>query len=102
MARQLDLDDDQVEQLAGILDDLKTQRAQARVDSRKAVSVFADVFAGDAFDADRVREACAARVESERLVEDAVAKALERTFEMLEPDQRKRLAYLLRSEGLTI
>lgn len=102
MARQLDLDEDQVAELAAILDDLKTQRAQTRVDRRKAVSVFADVFLEDTFDADRVKEACAARAESERLVEEAVAKALARTFALLDKEQRKRLAYLLRSEGLSI
>ncbi len=102
MARQLELDDDQVELLAAILDDLKTERAQARVDRRKAVSVFADAFLGDAFDSDRVSEACRARAESERLVEEAVAKVLQRTYEMLDKEQRKRLAHLLRTEGLTI
>jgi tetratricopeptide (TPR) repeat protein len=99
MARQLDLDEDQVEQLAAILDDLKTQRAQAEVDRRKAVSVFADAFLGDDFDGARVREACAARANSDREVEEAVAKALERTFALLNKEQRKRLAYLLRSRG---
>ncbi len=102
MARQLDLEDDQVEDLAAILDDLKTQRAQARVNRRKAVSVFADAFLADEFDNERVREACAARVESEREVEEAVADALARTFKLLDKEQRKRLAYLLRSEGLSI
>jgi Spy/CpxP family protein refolding chaperone len=102
MARELDLDDDQVEELAGILDDLKTQRAQARVDRRKAVSVFADAFLADAFDGDRVRAACKARAESEGEVEGAVAMALERTFKLLDKEQRKRLAYLLRSDGLNI
>lgn len=102
MARQLELDDDQVEELAAILDDLKTERAQARVDRRKAVSIFADVFLGDAFDADRINEACEGRANAERKVEEAVARALEKTFALLDKDQRKRLAYLLRSEGLSI
>jgi Spy/CpxP family protein refolding chaperone len=102
MARQLELDEEQVEEMARILDDLKTQRAQARVDRRKAVSVFADAFLADAFDGDGVREACKARAESEREVEDAVFRALERTFAVLDKEQRKRLAYLLRSDGLSI
>ena len=102
MARQLDLNEDQVAKMAAIMDDLKTQRAQARVDRRKAIGVFADAFLADEFDRARVDEACKARAESERAVEEAVATALERTFEVLDPDQRKRLAYLLRSEGITI
>jgi Spy/CpxP family protein refolding chaperone len=102
MARQLDLDEDQVAKMAAILDDLKTQRAQARVDRRKAVGTFADAFLADSFDADQVKAACEARADSEREVEAAVARALERTFEVLDADQRKRLSYLLRSEGLSI
>jgi len=102
MARQLDLDEDQVEKMAAIMDDLKTERAQARVDRRKAIGVFADAFLGDTFDRERVDEACKVRAESERAVEEAVAKALERTFEVLDEEQRKRLAYLLRTEGITI
>ena len=102
MARQLDLDESQVAELAAILDDLKMQRAQARLDRRRAVSVFADVFLEDTFDAERVKEACSSRADSERAVEEAVAKALERTFALLDEEQRKRLSYLLRSEGLTI
>ncbi len=102
MARQLDLDEDQVAKMAAIMDDLKTQRAQARVDRRKAIGVFADAFLADAFDRARVDDACKARAESERAVEEAVATALERTFEVLDVEQRKRLAYLLRSEGITI
>ena len=102
MARQLDLDEDQVAELAGILDDLKMQRAQHKLDSRRAVSAFADAFVAESFDAARVKEACEARADSQRKVEEAVANALERTYALLDKDQRKRLAYLLRSEGLTI
>ena len=102
MARQLELDEDQVAEMAAILDDLKTQRAQARVDRRKAMSVFADAFLDDELDTEKVHDACRARAESEKDVEDAVAKALERTFKVLDKDQRKRLAYLLRSGGLSI
>jgi Spy/CpxP family protein refolding chaperone len=102
MARQLDLDEEQVAQMAAILDDLKTERAQAGVDRRKAIGTFADVFLDESFDTERVEKACQARADSERRVEEAVARALERTFELLDPEQRKRLAYLLRSGGLTI
>ena len=102
MARQLDLDEQQVNDLAAILDELKTQRAQASVDHRKAVSAFADAFLGDEFDAAAVKTATEARASSAAEVESTVAEALGRTFKLLDPDQRKRLAYLLRSGGLTI
>ncbi|MEZ4446737.1 MAG: Spy/CpxP family protein refolding chaperone [Polyangiaceae bacterium] len=102
MARQLDLDEDQVAELAAILDDLKNERAQAAVDNRKTVSIFADAFLADSFDEERVAEASAARAASESRVAEAVGRALERTYALLDPEQRRRLAYLLRSGDLTI
>jgi len=102
MTRQLDLDEEQVEAMAAILDDLKTQRAQARVDRRKAIGTFADAFLEATFETERVQKAALSRAESERAVEEAVAQALQRTFAVLDPEQRKRLAYLLRSDGITI
>src|SRR5262245_562614 len=50
LAHKLDLDDRQVAELARILDELKTERAQAEVDRRRTVSAFADALSGDAFD----------------------------------------------------
>lgn len=102
MARQLDLDEEQVEAMAAILDDLKTERAQAKVDDRKTVATIADAFLADAFDGESVAAATESRADSRRRVEEAVARALERTFALLDPDQRKRLSYLLRSGQLSI
>ena len=42
MAHELELTDEQVERLARIIDELKTQRAQAAVDERKSVGQIAD------------------------------------------------------------
>jgi hypothetical protein len=42
MAWKLELNEPQVEQLAAILADLKTERAQASVDHRRSVGLFAD------------------------------------------------------------
>jgi Spy/CpxP family protein refolding chaperone len=102
MARQLELDEGQVDKLAAILDDLKTERAQAKVDHRRAVSAFADAFVSDELDREKIEHAAQERADSARKVEAAVVVALERTFAMLTPEQRKRLAYLLRSEALQI
>jgi hypothetical protein len=84
MAHRLDLDDEQIDILAGILNLLKTERAQARLDKAQAT------------------EALSARVEAAERLKDEVLTTLEKTHEMLDPDQRKRLAYLLRSGQLTI
>jgi len=45
LAYKLDLDERQVSELAKILSELKTERAQAEVDSRRTMSAFADAVA---------------------------------------------------------
>src|SRR5580658_464980 len=50
LAYKLDLKEAQTAELAKILDDLKTERAQAAVDDRRAVAAFAEAVAGGSFD----------------------------------------------------
>ena len=102
LAHKLDLDDRQVAQLAHILDNLKTERAQAAVDHRRTTSTFADAVAGDAFDPEKVNGAAAERVKSAERLRDAVVKALSEIHALLNQEQRQRLAYLLRTGGLSI
>jgi Spy/CpxP family protein refolding chaperone len=47
LAFKLELDESQVTELARILNDLKTERAQAAVDDRRTTSAFADAIAGE-------------------------------------------------------
>jgi Spy/CpxP family protein refolding chaperone len=102
LAHKLDLDRRQVTELARILNDLKTERAQAEVDNRRALAAFADAVAGDAFDAARAGEAGELRVRSAERLRDAVAKALQQIHALLNPDQRGRLAYLIRTGTLLV
>ena len=102
MARKLELDDKQVEQLARILDELKTERAQAAVDDRRTLSEFADAIAGENFDAAKATAGADRRVDSSRKLRDAVIRALQQTHALLNPEQRARLAYLMRSGTLII
>jgi Spy/CpxP family protein refolding chaperone len=102
MAHRLELNEQQVNELAAILDELKTERAQAAVDHRRSVGIFADSLAGEAFDEAAARAAAEARVKSAERLRDAVVTALKRTHAMLDAEQRKGLAYLLRSGQLTI
>jgi Spy/CpxP family protein refolding chaperone len=102
LAHKLDLDDRQVAALARILDDLKTERAQAEVDRRRTVSAFADALAGDAFDEAKAAEGGELRVQSAQRLRDAVLKALRQIHAILNTDQRARLAYLIRTGTLAI
>ncbi len=102
LAHKLDLDEAQMAELAAILNDLKTERAQAAVDDRRAVAAFADSIGGEAFDEKRAGEAAAGRVKSAEKLRDAVAGALKRIHALLGPEQRQRLAYLIRTGVVTI
>ena len=102
MAHKLELDETQIQILAHILDDLKTERAQAAVDERRSLGALAASLEGDAFGADKANEGLALRVKSAERLRAAVYDALERTFAMLRPEQRSKLSYMLRSGVLTI
>ena len=100
LAHRLQLSETQVAELAKILTDLKTERAQVALDHRRTVSSFADVLTAERFDAAKAGEAAGERVKSAERLRDALVKALERMHAMLEPGQRERLAYLLRTGAL--
>ncbi|MEL7370418.1 MAG: Spy/CpxP family protein refolding chaperone [Myxococcota bacterium] len=102
MAHKLDLDESQVRVLARILDELKTERAQARVDEQRTISGFAEAMDSETFDAECADQAAQRRVETAERLKAAVLKALKETHAMLDERQRSRLAYMLRSGVLTI
>lgn len=102
LAHKLDLRDDQVAELARILGELKTERAQAEVDDRRTLAAFADAVAGDAYDESRAKEAGDLRVKSAENLRQAVTKALSKIHTLLDPEQRKQLAYLVRTGVLAL
>ena len=97
LAAKLELDDAQVRRLAEILDELKTERAQAAVDDRRTLTAFAEALTGEAFDATRAAGGATLRNESSDRVGKAVVRALERIHALLRADQRDRFAYLIRT-----
>ncbi len=102
LAYKLELDERQVGEIARILDELKTERAQAEVDRRRSLSAFADAVGGDAFDEARAQEAAGSRVATAERLRDAVTGALRRLHALLDKDQRERLAYLIRTGVLSL
>lgn len=102
LAHQLGLDEGQIAALARVLDELKTERAQAAVDQRRTVAAFADALAADAFDTAKAVEGGDLRVKSAERLKEAVLKALQQIHAILKPDQRVRLAYLIRTGRLAI
>jgi len=102
LAYKLELDDRQVAELARILDELKTERAQAEVDRRRTMSAFADAVAGESFDDAKAKDGADLRVSSAQRLRDAVTKALGRIHGLLDKEQREQLAYLIRTGTLQL
>jgi Spy/CpxP family protein refolding chaperone len=102
LAQKLDLSQKQVDDLAKVLSDLKTERAQVAVDQRRTTSAFADAIAEDTFDAAKVESVANERVKSQERLRGALVSALRRIHALLTPDQRSRLAYLLRTGALSL
>jgi len=102
LAYKLELEEAQVSELARILDEIKTERAQAAVDHRRALSAFAEAVSGDRFDESRAGAGAKLRVDSADRLKSAVVSALSRLHALLTPEQRAKLAYLIRTGTLTI
>lgn len=102
LAHKLDLSEAQVAELATILDELKIERAQAAVDHRRSTSAIADAVLGETLDEAKLSEIRQDRVKSAERLQTAVAKALGRIHALLSPEQRKALAYLLRTGALAL
>ena len=102
LAYKLQLEEPQVAELARILDEIKTERAQAAVDHRRALSAFAEAIEGEKFDEARAGAGAAIRLQSAERLRGAVVTALGRLHKLLDPQQRARLAYLIRTGTLSI
>ena len=102
LAYKLGLDDEQVRELARILNELKTERAQAEVDERRTVATFADALAAVTFEEEKVREGATLRVRSTERLQDAVVKALRQLHALLNAEQREKLAYLIRTGTIVL
>jgi Spy/CpxP family protein refolding chaperone len=102
LAYKLELEPAQVESLAAILNELKTERAQAAVDQRRTSSAYADAMADGVFDPEKARAAKEERVRATERREASVAVALAKIHAVLNDEQRKRFAYLVRTGALTI
>ena len=102
LAHRLGLDEAQVAELAKILDELKTERAQAAVDDRRALTAYAEAVGGESFDEAKARAAESLRIKSSESLQSAVSRAMSRMHAALNADQRAKLAHLIRTGALLI
>ena len=72
------------------------------MDRRRTVGAFADALEGEAFDANKAAEGGELRVKSAQKLREAVVDALQKMHAVLRADQRKQLAYLIRTGALMI
>ncbi len=101
LAWKLDLTAEQLENAARVLERLKIERAQAAVDQRRSAADLADAVEHEAFDNAQADAATEKRVTAALAVQRAVAKALAELHGILEPDQRRRLAMLIRTRAIS-
>lgn len=97
LAYKLELDESQVTKLAEILSELKTERAQAAVDDRRALAAFADAVGADVFDAGKADEGASLRALGAERLGRSVVTAVQGIHELLTPEQRSRFAYMIRT-----
>ena len=100
LAFKLGLREEQVIALARILDELKIERAQHAVDERRRLSALAEAVGAESFLEAKAEEAVSLRGASTQRLEAAVVKAVRQLHELLDPEQRERLAYLIRTGTL--
>ena len=98
LAYKLDLDERQVAELAMVLDTVKTERAQAEVDQRRTT----DLLSAETFDEAAAAKVTDERVQSARHLQNAVQASLAKIHALLQPEQRRRLTYLLRTGALRL
>jgi Spy/CpxP family protein refolding chaperone len=102
LAHKLELNEDQVSKLAAILNTLKTERAQSDVDYRRRTASLADAFEASSLDEAKVEAASQEQARSAERLRASVKAALQQMHGLLDDEQRKKFAYLLRAGVLSI
>ncbi len=102
LAWKLNLSEAQIRDVVEVLDRLKTAYNQARLDQDRSTSDVAAVFTGAEFDAERVTAALANRTRATEVLNLDLLAATRRIFELLNEEQRREFAYLLRSGAFVL
>ena len=98
----LDLDDEQMRRVAAILDRLKNEREQAKLDESRTVSELAALVVKEGVSIDDLKAALAPRVASAERLQLVVARAVQEITEVLELEQREEFAYLLSNRSIVL
>lgn len=93
---KLGLSEEQVRSVASILSELKTTRAAAHVERRRAAARYAEAMEGAEFDSEKIAEALAHQEAADASLREATRSALEQLHALLDESQRGALGLLLR------
>src|SRR5262245_12973550 len=97
LAWKLNLTEAQIRDVVDVLDKLKTGYNQAQIDRDRSTSEIAAVFSGAEFDSARASAALSTRTRATDALNQELLAAMQRIFAILNEDQRRDFAYLLRS-----
>ena len=102
LAWKLNLSETQVRDIVDVLDRLKTAYNQARLDQDRSTSEVAAVFSATEFNSERVSSALSTRTRATEVLNQELLGAVRRIFELLNEEQRREFAYLLRSGAFVL
>jgi Spy/CpxP family protein refolding chaperone len=102
LAHKLELEEAQAEKLGTILERLKIERAQAEVDQRRRAGSLADAFEGESLDESLLTSAAEVQRNSAERLREAVTQALADIHKLLDEEQRRKFAYMLRTGVVTL
>ena len=94
---RLDLDDQQAQRLADVLNRLKTAYGQADLDRQRANADVAALFDEDQFSASAASAAMEHRLRATADLSEELKRAFARIFEVLDANQRREFARMIRA-----
>jgi hypothetical protein len=97
IAYKLGLSEMQVTHLAEIINTIKTERAQSAVDDRRAQAAFAAALEGEKFLDEQAGSGATTRVQSSERLQKVIVESLKQMHQLLNEEQRAKLAYLVRT-----
>ena len=102
LSYQLDLDEQQRRSVAAVLDGLKLEREQGKLDEKRTVTELAALVTREELSVDELRRTLAPRVQSAENLQIVIAKAVQEIVAILDVDQREEFAHLLRSGAVNL
>ena len=102
LAYQLDLTDDQTRRIAVILDRLKTEQEQVRLDESRTISALAELIVREGVSIDELTDALQPRVASAERMRLVTARAVQEVQALLTREQREEFAYLLSNRAIVL